>query len=169
MNRGAAERCATIRRVFIITQEELKNDKQLAPIMHSHVEMMNALATQYRAKGKEFEGGGLFTGFMLVNSEQERATLLESGGHFGLIVREGCSILLSPMYGKDGTIFEVQFRAANELIENRIEQFNGLLRRSRPLEEFYTVLNAPPAGAASVDTKRMTDIESLDRAVKMPR
>jgi len=140
MNRLAAQAGAVIRRVFLVTQDELETDRSLRRILKAHLREMDELEqTGVTTARAEIEGGGYFTGVWIV-SEREREKRLRRGEHYGLVIRNNHRVIMHPIYREDRQMVAVQFRSG-AATEGRLEQVRLALTQARPLAEFRELLN----------------------------
>lgn len=137
MNRLAAQRGATIRRVFLITERDRLQEAELDAILQSHVRM----SADLRRLGVQVDSavtpssGGHYCGFVEMGDE-DRTRLVQAGGHFGLIKIDNEEIAIFPQYRDDGVIVSVQFRAGWDIGASVLPNFWPRLADSRPIELF---------------------------------
>jgi serine/threonine protein kinase len=135
MNRLAAQNGAVIRRVFLVTENEMDTDRHLQGVLKRHLrEMDNLEKTGVTTAKSAIEEGGYFTGVWTV-SEKDRDDRLRRGEHYGLVVRGTARVIMYPIYRDDRQLVAVQFRSG-PATEGRIEQIREALRLARPLSDF---------------------------------
>lgn len=147
MNKIAAMRGATIRRVFLLTEADRQRSEVLQ-IIRAHIGIERELAgkTGPLSTGTvDLEVGGYYCGFVLV-SEEERAELVSQRSHFGLLMSGQRPTLAAPVYTQDGHIVGLEFRTEPDFTRGKREYFvDRWLRDSRPLTGFLPD-GVPPSG-----------------------
>ena len=141
MNKLVCQRGATIRRIFLLTEEEISNDPEIKNIIDSHIKVINELdAIGIKTKIPQLDAGGYYTGFILTE-QNKREQLIREGRHFGLLYKSGQGLLIAPIYRKGdrdkkgGTIATIQFRSDLGLVNNSIKYFESSIEKSKPLQE----------------------------------
>lgn len=135
MNRLAAQEGAVIRRVFLVTENEIDTDRHLRRVLRTHLREMDDLEkTGVTTAKSAIEEGGYFTGVWIV-PEKERDDRLRRGEHYGLVVRGTARVIMYPIYREDRQLVAVQFRSG-PATEGRIEQVRSALHKTRPLSDF---------------------------------
>jgi serine/threonine protein kinase len=123
MNLLAAKRGATIRRVFMFTQEELERDQEVRAIVQAHLAMSEELRLEGRnVDDIEVSAGGCCTRFIVV-TEEDRDKILESKRHFAASKHQSEEIIMVPVYGPRQQLAVVQFRAAMVGMFSELEDF----------------------------------------------
>jgi serine/threonine protein kinase len=136
MNKLAAQRGATIRRIFLVTLEDKVDDPEIDKIMNSHLRAMREIGEMgIQTSDSGLEAGGYYTGFKIIDAD-DRVRIVREGKHFGLLVKDGQKILIAPIYREDGVIVSIQFRAHADLVSNLLQYFKALLNESKPLLEY---------------------------------
>jgi serine/threonine protein kinase len=137
MTKLVALRGATIRRIFLITPEDVAKDHELKKIIDSHIRVIKELALMgIQTNASEIKAGGYYTSYKIIE-QKEIERLVQEGRHFGLLVKEGQEILIIPIYREDGTMVAVQFRANSDITANLREYFSILLNESIPLINYH--------------------------------
>jgi len=140
MTKVAAQRKATIRRVFLTTEAD-KNNPETRQILEAHI----AIAAELRGNKRhpvqtqnwELGAGGYFCGFVIV-TEAERKEIVEQRNHFGLLITGNHETLAAPVYTYDEEIVGVEFRTSPAFTAGKRRIVESWLERSHPLEEFFS-------------------------------
>lgn len=151
MNKIAALRGATIRRVFLLTEMD-RQRAEVVQIIGAHVRIERELASMKTgpvATGvRDLGAGGYYCGFLMVTEEQ-RSHLVAQRSHFGLLVSGQRPTLAAPVYTEDGHVVGLEFRTEPDFTRGKMEYFvDRWLTPSRPLAEFLPegLPAAPPSG-----------------------
>jgi serine/threonine protein kinase len=133
MNKLIAQRGVIVRRIFIITSDDERNDPYLKKIIKAHQKIMKEL-TEVKVQTTEWklETGGFYIGFKKVD-RGERDLLIREGKHFGLWLKQGQGMLISPVYDESGKIVTIRFRASPDRAVKLKDYFAILLEQSKPL------------------------------------
>jgi serine/threonine protein kinase len=145
MNILAAQRCATIRRIFLVTPED-DNSDEVRRIFTAHLDAQERARTskpEIQTSRPELEAGGFYTSFEPV--EKNLLDELKRGGkyNYGLLLGKGDpedhGLLVVPVYRTDGVIATVQFRSFPGLIRDFKKDFKQRLSNSSPLSQHPSV------------------------------
>ncbi len=135
MNKLAALHGATIRRIFLITPED-KLNPEVSKIINSHCTIMEELAEKkINTINPELTAGGYYTGVKEIDKNL-RDKMYKERGHFGLLVKKKKEILIFPIYREDDTLVAIQFRARADFGQSLRVNFDELLRKSTPIQEY---------------------------------
>jgi hypothetical protein len=139
MNRLAAQKGATLRRIFLISPLD-RRDKEFKNIISAHVSLMRSMPRKIQTKRWETEKGGFYAGVVEV-TEQERQRMISEGDHLGVLIkgtvksrRDG--ILMIPVYDDSGLLIGIQMRRDKRLVEDCGNKILGLLKESANLEKW---------------------------------
>jgi serine/threonine protein kinase len=100
MCRNAAFRGAVVRRVFLL--DESPSDPHLNAIVSAQLNAVESLEPEVRPR--------FCVRYLTVNPEQRRRFVLR-GRHFGLFVKDGHEIVMSPVYDAKDCLTELRFRS----------------------------------------------------------
>ncbi|MHB9111199.1 MAG: protein kinase domain-containing protein [Thermoleophilia bacterium] len=141
MNKLAAQRGVTVRRVFLITSKEkrdVKRGSEFLEIVKSHKRVARELKTLgTNTTDKEIEKGGFYTGWTEVD-QKTRDEHVQKGEHFGLLIkgqgRKERKTLIIPIHSQEKLVVAIQFRAGLQRINQLEKIFLDMLQKSKPLE-----------------------------------
>jgi serine/threonine protein kinase len=136
MNKLAAQRGATIRRVFALTPSNFR-DREVQRILEAHIRISDELKdnSKFRVQTDrwELEEGGYYTGFRAVTEEEQR-NLVNQRNHYGLVVNPNGQTIAAPVYTSTGELVEIEFRTADEFVRDKRQTFvDNWLPNSEPL------------------------------------
>lgn len=105
VNKTVIKRGATVRRVFVLTEDELQDPSTL-DILVAHAEMLTEVvdetsAAPFNTTDNDPARGGVFTGIMLL-SDEEREQRFAQLPHCGIWIRQGRSAVVLPRYDQHG-------------------------------------------------------------------
>jgi serine/threonine protein kinase len=143
MNRLAAQRRAILRRVFLICPGD-KRDPDFGRILSAHIEMMRSLPKYAKAENWQLERRGFYAG-VIETSEEERQNMIVAGDHCGVLTKESDGVLMAPVYDASGMLVSIQMRRNPRLVAQYRSKILTLLKRSRPLADYFY-----PGAAASL-------------------
>src|SRR5262249_50841768 len=123
--RNAAARGAYVRRVFLLTDQEL-SQKYMQAIASAQLSGAAGLDSACRSN---------FAVRYVLLTEAERRQYVASGKHFGLLVKEGCAISMSPVYDADEKLVTLRFRSGPRHVDGLREIFDHLWGVGRPLAD----------------------------------
>lgn len=146
MNKIAALRGATIRRVFLLTEAD-RSDPEIVQILEAHinigVELAQSPTMAVQTDEKDLSKGGYYTGFVVVRDE-ERRELVDQRNHFGLLIAGERPTVAAPVYTSEGHVVGLEFRTAADFTRGKREFFvEKWLQASRPLREFLPQSSTP--------------------------
>jgi hypothetical protein len=132
INRLVAERGATVRRVFILTGKEEK-DEGVQQILAAHGDV----AVPLRAKGinvdnREVSAGGYWVGKHVITAAALKKVRREHS-HYGLLTKDGHETWVFPVYRQDGSLVSLQFRSVDTRAEGLRRCFREFLELATPL------------------------------------
>ncbi|HEV2380250.1 MAG TPA: protein kinase [Terriglobia bacterium] len=143
----AAQRLATIRRIFLITAED--EPAEIKKIFDFHLTAQAEsiqLCRPVQTSGAGVQQGGLSTAFQLVEKNSLQALGREGKNNYGLMLsRGGKGLLIVPVYRNDGVIVTIQFRSDPGLVRSFRDDFYKRLDKSRPLTDFLSDVDAVPS------------------------
>jgi serine/threonine protein kinase len=140
MNTLAAQSGVTLRRIFLVTRDELDGDSHLQKVLAFHIREMDELGQSgVQTNQCDISTGGYYTCFQIVERDY-RENLIQQGKHFGLIIKGQCKIVMYPIYQKDGTLVTLQFRVGEKVIGPLEEAFAERLRTADPIEKLREML-----------------------------
>jgi serine/threonine protein kinase len=122
MCRNAAARGASVKRVFLL--DEHLTDKYLQQIVAAQLNATSDLEVSARSR---------FVVRYLAMSPEQRQQLVAAGRHFGLLVKEGDRIAMSPVYDENDVLVTLRFRSGRNQVEGLREVFESLWDKARPL------------------------------------
>ena len=122
--RNAAARGAIVRRVFLIDERLL--DKHLRAIVSTQLSSVASLDPVSRSR--------FAVRYRLLSSEQRRAQVA-AGRHFGLLVKEGATTSMSPVYDGDDNLVTLRFRSGARHVDGLREIFEDLWSKAMPLAD----------------------------------
>lgn len=135
---------AILRRVFIITPDELR-ERQTLEVLRAHRDMLSEIEHEVKSintKKWEFTEKGVFTG-VLVMSDEDRQELFENSPHSGMWIRytkeNNAKIkVLQPFYDdEDRVMTGVRLKNGDDDVVSIIGEFKyRLLEKSRELRDF---------------------------------
>ncbi len=136
MNKLIAQRGAVVRRIFLITPEDEHNDAHLKKIIEAHRKVMSEL-NEVNVQTDEWKlaAGGFYTGFKKVR-QSERDFLIREGKHFGLWIKQGHKMMISPVYTENGKIVTIRFRTSPDSADNLEDYFAKLLQQTKRLTQY---------------------------------
>ena len=132
-NTMLARKGVTIRRVFLLTREELK-DPNAEKIIEAQKMAVRSLQSAVNTTDKRVEAGGYYTGYVVV-SKAERDKLVLHGHHVGVAkIGDDCLALVFKARDKDGKVRRVELRKEDDPSEV-INFFLSRLEKARPITE----------------------------------
>jgi serine/threonine protein kinase len=135
MNKMAAQNGATIRRVFLVTADDLAHDDYLQRVLRFHMKEMTEGGPARVPPGPAIELGGYYTCVKVVTAD-ERAAMIRDGQHFGLIIQRKSRILMFPTYRDDDTLVTIRFRTDKVMAQSAESAFRKILATAQPLSSF---------------------------------
>ncbi len=144
MNKHVARRGAAVRRVFLVTPEELSAQGVVA-VIQAHQRVIEELdGDRVRAETWDSPGGGYWAGFVVLDAG-ERDELIRRRRHFGLVISGNESMWVFPVYRPDGQIVSLHFRSSDSE-EAELRSFQGdLFRSAKPISEYGWSPDMSPA------------------------
>lgn len=131
-NTMLAQKGVTIRRVFLVTQSELK-EAFTKRVFQSQIAALANLK-DVNTKAKDVEAGGYYTGFVVMK-ERERDQLMLHGHHVGIAkIGSECLALVFKANKKDGKVRRIELRKEadpDEILSFFLQQLN----HSTPISE----------------------------------
>jgi serine/threonine protein kinase len=122
MCRNAAARGASVKRVLLINED--LSDPHLQEIVAAQLNAAADLDTAVRAN---------FAIRYLPMSPEKRRRLVASGKHFGLLVKGGDRVAMSPVYDTNEMLVTLRFRSGLQQVEGLREAFEAIWTDARPL------------------------------------
>ncbi len=135
INKLIAQRGASVRRVFVLTPEEIV-DRDVRFVMQAHQRVIAELETSgIRAKSRDPEGGGYWAGYVVVDP-LEREELIRRRRHFGLVRKDNHQTWVFPVYRQDQQVVALQFRSTHDEGSELLEFFAKHLSEATPITDF---------------------------------
>jgi serine/threonine protein kinase len=137
MHRLAAQRGVTIRRVFIISDDDEKEDTYLSAILQTQQNLLQDLSLlRINIGDRSLDSQGVYIGVNKM-SKEKKAMLLKQGYHCGMCKKGSKYIYITPDYREgDDAIVKIRFQESLGSSEDFLEEFNALLSDSKPLLEY---------------------------------
>lgn len=129
MNALAAQRGATIRRLFLVTEPD---DQELKRILYYHWQVkqdLDALPTPPQTEEPDVKAGGYWTGILGVDQREYEQLKARGMNNYGVLVTRGRGVLIFPVYRRDGRIHTILFRTDPKLVSAVKKEFLSLLAR----------------------------------------
>jgi serine/threonine protein kinase len=144
INKQIAKRGTTLRRVFVVTSQEL-NKAETRWVLEAHAEMLNEIDQEARTvpvdtKSKQLDAGGIYTGVLELDAA-ERDRRFTNNPHSGIWIRGSKVVALLPFYdeeSQDSTIMTgVRLRPGDGKPEALRHAFNrDYLNEALEIREF---------------------------------
>jgi hypothetical protein len=122
MCRNAAARGATVKRVLLINED--LSDPYLEDIVSAQLNAAEGVDRSH------------FAIRYLTMSADERRKLVAKGRHFGLLVKDGEHIAMSPIYNSTEQLVTLRFRSDPRQVDGLRSAFETIWKDARPLADF---------------------------------
>lgn len=133
LNTMLALRGVTIRRVFLLTEQELR-EPATQKILESHRLAIESLQEKINCSDSRPEAGGCFTGYVIIDKES-RARLIQHGHHVGLAkLGKQWLAMIFRAKRRDGSVRRVEFRIEQDP-EEILQEFLGYLEDSASIAD----------------------------------
>lgn len=132
INRLVAERGATVRRLFIMTKRE-ERDESVQQILGAHRDVADSLRTKgINVDNRDVSAGGYWVGKHLITAAALKKVRREHS-HYGLLTKDGHATWVFPVYRQDGSLVSLQFRSVDTRAESLRRRFSDFLELATPL------------------------------------
>lgn len=132
-NRQAVlQRGAEIKRLFLITQKDLRLEPNLTQILNAQLSLQRDAITN-----RDKDSCGSYEVRFLRVGERQRRKLLREGINFGVLVKGRDRILLVVDYAADGSIGAIQFRSEAKLARSHEKRFASYFASALPLQQLW--------------------------------
>jgi serine/threonine protein kinase len=145
MNKLAAIRGASIRRVFVMTEAEVQEDNEARAIVESHVRALTELE-ELDVETRGVAGTSGYRCGVWVVSEEKREEMLKEDHHFGLLVKDGKELVVYPIYTDDRSLSSLLFRADPRVAASMRRVYLKAEAESRDLRELFSASRPGSSG-----------------------
>jgi serine/threonine protein kinase len=128
MNATAAQRGATVRRVFIVAPPDY-NHQDFDLVMQSQVQICLEMRTR--------QVKGVYEVRVHDVAEAQLEQMLKQKDHFGLLVKGGAEIVVYPEYRADGSLSVVKFLADQNMADRLRARFEDYWALGVPVEQWW--------------------------------